>query len=66
MLIAPSFHLGHELFVALEECPCLANPAPRFGMPRVPARGVVDYQDVPESVQFPMLTEQMLPAESSG
>lgn len=66
VLVTTPIHLGHQLFVPLEKCPGLADPALRFGMVRVPARTVVHRENVPEPVEFPVLTEQMLPTELSG
>jgi hypothetical protein len=64
--VATPLHLGHKLFVTFEESLCLANPALGFGMHRIPAHAIVESKYVPESVKFPVLTEQMLSTELLG
>jgi hypothetical protein len=63
VLVATSLHLGHQLLVPLEECQRLANPALRLRMVRISARAPMHNQDVPEAMQFSVLTQQMLSTE---
>jgi hypothetical protein len=58
---AAAKHLAHQRLVAVVESAQLPLPAERLGMG--PVAGLVQRQDVPESVQLPVLTQEVASAE---
>jgi hypothetical protein len=65
VLVVTSLHFGHQFLVPLIQRSGLANPAFRLRMPRVSPSAAMYNQDVPETMELSVLTEQVLPAKLS-
>ena len=63
MPVPALLHLPNYRFVALVERGRFPYPAQGLGMLSIPAHPAVLGKDIPETMEFAMLAQQMLPAE---